>query len=106
MYAVIFTGGKQYRVAKGDIIEVEKLDAPKAKEVIFKDVMLCADKKEVTVGKPYIKGAKVTAEFLGPIRGEKIVTHKYKRRETYHKTIGHRQDLVQLRIKSIEQKEA
>jgi large subunit ribosomal protein L21 len=102
MYAVIQTGGKQYRVKEGDIIEIEKIPIPKTKkEVSFDDVLLSADKKEVTIGQPYIKGAKVKAEILGSFRAKKIVTYKYKRRKSYHRTIGHRQNLIRLQIKEI-----
>ena len=102
MYAIIKTGGKQYRVQKNDIVDVEKLHVPKSNEVTFKEVLLCADKKDCTVGQPFVKGAKVVAELLEPIRAKKIVTHKYKRRKSYHRTIGHRQDLLHLRIKEID----
>lgn len=101
MYAVIQTGSKQYRVKEGDIIEVEKLSPTKTKEITIKDILLCSDGKEVVIGQPLIKGAKVIAEFLGDFRTKKIVTYKYKRRKSYHKTIGHRQNLVRLRIKEI-----
>lgn len=102
MYAVIQTGGKQYKVSQGDIIDVEKIPIPQSKEVRFDEVLLCADKKECTIGQPFIKGAHVTADIIDEIRGKKITTYKYKRRKNYHRTIGHRQDLVRLRIKEIE----
>lgn len=101
MYAVIQTGGKQYRIQKDAIIEVEKLVPSKSKEVIFKEVLLCVDKEQVVIGQPFIKDARVVAEFLDNIRLPKILTYKYKRRKSYHRTIGHRQDLVRLRIKEI-----
>ena len=101
MYAVIQTGGKQYKVTKGDIIEVEKLPVSKSKEIAFKDVLLCADKKECSVGQPFVKGAKVIGELLDAFRAKKIVSYKYKRRKSYHRTIGHRQDLLRVRIKEV-----
>lgn len=102
MYAVIQTGGKQYRVKEGDILDIEKITLPKTKkEVTFDDVLLSVDKKDVNIGQPTVKGVKVKAEVLGSLRGKKIVTYKYKRRKSYHRTIGHRQDLVRLRIKEI-----
>ena len=102
MYAVIQTGSKQYKVKEGDVISIEKIHVPKTKkEVTLDDVLLGVDKKEVTIGQPTIKGAKVKAEVLGNIRSKKVVTYKYKRRKSYHKTIGHRQDLIRLRIKEI-----
>lgn len=102
MYAIIKTGGKQYRIKEGDILEIEKLDLSKSKkEVTFNDVLLGVDKEEVIVGQPAIKDAKVKAEVLDNIRAKKIVTYKYKRRKSYHRTIGHRQDLLRVRIKEI-----
>jgi large subunit ribosomal protein L21 len=102
MYAVIKTGGKQYRVQEGDVINVEKVALPKTKkEVTFNEVLLRVEDKDVTIGQPTIKGAKVNAEVLGSLRSKKIVTYKYKRRKSYHRTIGHRQDLLHLRIKEI-----
>ncbi|MDD5006062.1 MAG: 50S ribosomal protein L21 [Candidatus Omnitrophica bacterium] len=102
MYAVIQTGGKQYKVQEGDIINVEKLDLGKSKkEVSFNEVLLGVDNDEVIIGQPIIKGAKVKAEVLGDIREKKIVTYKYKRRKSYHKTIGHRQNLTKVKIKEI-----
>jgi len=104
MYAVIKTGGKQYKVSQGDVIDVEKIAIPESKVIVFNEVLLCADTKECAVGQPFIKGATVTADLVDEIRGEKITTYKYKRRKNYHRTIGHRQDLVRLRIKEIELK--
>ena len=101
MYAVIQTGGKQYRVEKDDVIEIEKMPLSESKDITFSDVLLCADKKECTVGQPFIKGAKVIAELVDAFRADKIVTYKYKRRKSYHRTIGHRQDLLRVRIKEI-----
>lgn len=102
MYAVIQTGGKQYRVKEGDIIDIEKIAVPKTKkEVTFDKVLLSADKKDLTIGQPNIKGAKVKAEVLGSRRAKKIVTYKYKRRKSFHRTIGHRQNLIRLQIKEI-----
>ena len=102
MYVIIQSGDKQYRVKEGDIIEVEKLVVPKSKkEIVFNEVLLSVDKKEVVIGQPIIKEAKVKAEVLGNFRDKKIVTYKYKRRKSFHKTIGHRQSLTRLRIKEI-----
>lgn len=101
MYAVIQTGGKQYKVEKNDVIEIEKLPPSESKEIIFKEVLLCADKKECTIGQPFVKGAKVIAELIDAFRAKKIVTYKYKRRKSYHRTIGHRQNLLRVLIKEI-----
>jgi large subunit ribosomal protein L21 len=102
MYAVIKTGGKQYVVKEGDVISVEKIPLPKTnEEVTLDEVLLAVNNDDVTIGQPVIKGASVKAEVMGELRSKKIVTYKYKRRKSYHKTIGHRQDLVRLRIKEI-----
>jgi large subunit ribosomal protein L21 len=106
MYAIIRTGNKQYKVKEGDIIDVEKLALPKSKkELSFEEVLLAVDNGQVLVGQPFIKGAKVKAEFLADLRAKKITTYKYKRRKGYHKTIGHRQNFIRLRIKEILLKE-
>lgn len=102
MYAVIRTGGKQYRVQEGDVVNVERLAIPESKkEIALNEVLLGVDKDDMIIGQPIVKGAKVIAEVLGEMRAKKIVTYKYKRRKNYHKTIGHRQDLIRLRIKEI-----
>ena len=102
MYAVIKTGGKQYRVKEGDVINIEKVPFTKTKkEVTFNEVLLGVADNDLAIGQPTIKGAKVKAEVLDNLRSKKIVTHKYKRRKSYHRTIGHRQDLVRVRIKEI-----
>jgi large subunit ribosomal protein L21 len=102
MYAIIQTGSKQYKVKEGDIIEVERFDLGRSKkEVTFDDVLLGVDKDEVSLGQPFVKGAKVKAELLGNIRAKKVTTYKYKRRKSYHKTIGHRQNFIRVKIKEI-----
>jgi large subunit ribosomal protein L21 len=99
-YAIIKTGGKQYRVAEGDVIEVEKVDAQQGKETKFSDVLLFTDGDEVKAGAA-LKNASVTAEVLEQKKGKKVIAYKYKRRKGYHRTVGHRQQLTRLRIKSI-----
>ena len=101
MYAVIKTGGKQYRVAKGDIIEVEKLTADPGSTVSLAPVLMLNDDKSSTVGTPIIEGAAVSAEVLDQTRGDKIIVFKKKRRKGYRRTIGHRQDLTVLRITDV-----
>ena len=101
MYAVIKTGGKQYRVNAGDEIKVEKLDAHSGAEVVLDEVLLIADGDQVTIGKPLIDGAAVRATVLGQGRGEKIRIFKMRRRKHYRKTQGHRQSFTFLRIDSI-----
>ena len=102
MYAVIETGAKQYKVAKNDIILVEKLDSKAGSEVKLSKVLLAKDGNTVHVGNPYIKGAHVVCESLGEIRSPKVVAFKYKKRKSEKKKIGHRQNLTKLKIKDIE----
>ena len=101
MYAVIKTGGKQYKVAPGDMVKVEKLDAKKGDTIEIKDVFMVADGDKVTVGKPMVANALVTAEVLGDGRGEKLLIFKHRRRKGFRKTIGHRQDFTTLKVKEI-----
>lgn len=101
MYAVIMTGGKQYKVAPGDMLNVEKLDAKKGDTVEIKDVYLVSDGDKVSVGKPLVSDAKVTAEVLGNVRGDKILIFKHRRRKGFRKTIGHRQDFTTIKVKEI-----
>jgi large subunit ribosomal protein L21 len=101
MYAVIKTGGKQYKVAPGDRVQVEKLDAKKGDTIEIKDVFMVADGDKVTVGKPTVSNALVTAEVLGDGRGEKILVFKHRRRKGFRRTNGHRQDFTTLKVKEI-----
>jgi len=98
MYAVIENGSKQYRVAEGDVIEVEKLPAEVGDKVQIDRVLMIGG-KTVTVGTPTIEGAKVTATVEGHGRGDKIIVYKHK--QNYHKKQGHRQDFTRLRIDQI-----
>lgn len=101
MYAVIQTGGKQYKVSPGDMVRIEKLPAKPGDTVELKDVCMVADGDKVTVGKPTLSSAKVTAEVVGQGRGEKILVFKHKRRKGYRKTNGHRQDYTTIKVKEI-----
>ena len=101
MYAVLKTGGKQYRVAKGDVIKVEKLDGEAGGKIELGNILMVGDSKKTTVGSPLVDGAKVTAEILGQDRGPKIIVFKKKRRQNYRRKKGHRQDLTVLRITDI-----
>lgn len=100
-YAVIQTGGKQYRVAEGDVLDVEKLDVEAGAEAKFDEVLLVSDGTKVSVGAPHVKGAAVTAEVLDQHKADKVIAFKYKRRKGYHRTVGHRRQLTRLKIKSI-----
>lgn len=101
MYAIIEVGAKQYQVKKDDIIEVEKQDAKEGKEITLDKVLLVSKDKKLEIGQPYLKEAKVRAEVLGIIKGQKIVSFKYRRRKASHWKKGHRQQLTRLKIKEI-----
>jgi large subunit ribosomal protein L21 len=101
MYAVIQTGGKQYKVAPGDVLKVEKLEAKKGDMVEIKDVFMIADGDKVSVGKPNLASAMVTAEVMGDVKGEKILIFKHRRRKGYRRTNGHRQNYTTLKVKDI-----
>ncbi len=99
-YAVIKTGGKQYRVQQGDKIDVEKLDAAVDAELTF-DALLVGEGETVKVGAPVVEGASVTAKVIDQFRGPKGVAFKFKRRKGFHKTKGFRRHLTKLEITSI-----
>lgn len=101
MYAVIKTGGKQYKVAPDDIIQVEKLAGSAGDKVQFTDVLMVGGEGEPMIGTPLVDGAKVTAELVDQMRSRKIIVFKKKRRKNYRRTHGHRQDLTLLRITEI-----
>jgi large subunit ribosomal protein L21 len=100
MYAIIATGGKQYKVAEGDIIKVEKLGAEAGETVTF-DQVLAVNNGEMVVGTPVVSGAKVTATVLGEGKGKKVIVYRYKRKSGYHKKNGHRQIFTEVKIDSI-----
>lgn len=101
MYAVIETGAKQYKVAAGDTLQVERLGVEAGSSITLNKVLLVNNEGQVTVGTPVVNNASVVADVVKHIRGEKVVTFKMKRRKGYHKTIGHRQELTILKIKEI-----
>lgn len=101
MYAVLESGGKQYRVAAGTKLAVERLDVAAGQSVTLDRILLvCADGK-VTVGTPHVAGAKVVADVVEHHRGPKVVAFKMKRRKGYHRKVGHRQNLTVLQVKEI-----
>ncbi|UCF73352.1 MAG: 50S ribosomal protein L21 [Deltaproteobacteria bacterium] len=102
MYAVIQTGGKQYRVKPGDELSVEKLEGAVGDEVHFDNVLLVSKEDKLTVGRPVLENAKVIARIIRQGRGPKIVVFKYKRRKRYRKKQGHRQDFTGIRIVEVE----
>lgn len=101
MYAVIATGGKQYRVAQGDVIQVEKLDAEEGASIDFDNVLMVGEGEDVRIGAPYVEGCKVTATVKSQMRGEKIEIMKFRRRKHHQKRTGHRQYLTQIEISAI-----
>lgn len=102
MYAVVVTGGKQYRVSEGDVIYVEKLDAEVDSTVEVGNVLLVGkDNGEVVVGKPVVEGAKVEAKVLAQGKNKKVLVFKYKRKKDYRKRQGHRQPYTKLSIEKI-----
>ncbi len=100
-YAIFKTGGKQYRVKEGDLLNVEKLDAEVGDTVDFEEVLLVNDGSATQVGSPVVSGARVTAEVVDQIRDKKVIAFKFKRRKGYHKTKGHRQHKTRVSIKSV-----
>ncbi len=101
MYAVIKTGGKQYRVAAGDVIKVEKLDGEVGSNVDFDQVLMVGNGEDAKIGTPVVDGAKVSAEVLEQGKGDKVLIFKKKRRKNYRRTRGHRQHQTVLRIGDI-----
>ena len=101
MYAVIKTGGKQYRVAKDDVIVVERLTGSAGDKIELDQVLMLDDGKGPTLGAPLVDGARVAATVVDQSRGDKIIVFKKKRRKNYRRTMGHRQDLTVLRITDI-----
>lgn len=102
MYAIIKTGGKQYKVAEGDSVFVEKLDAEEGSSVTFDEVILVANGDDVKVGTPLVDGAKVTAKVEKQGKEKKVVTFKYKPKKHSHSKYGHRQPYTKVIIESIE----
>ncbi len=102
MYAVIKTGGKQYKVAEGDEVIIEKLDAEEGGKVEFEEVVLVADGDDVKVGTPTVKGAKVTGSVVKNGKGPKIRIFKYKHKNNYRRRQGHRQPFTKVKIEKIE----
>ncbi len=100
MYAVIATGGKQYRVAEGDVVRVEKLDAEVGENVKF-DQVLAIGGDEMKVGTPVVDGASVEGEVLAQDRARKVIVYKYKPKRGYHRKNGHRQAYTELKITKI-----
>ena len=101
MYALVKTGGKQYRVAKDDTILVERLSAQEGEQIILSDIVMLGDGEKVTIGTPLVDGAGVSATVVRQTRGPKIIIFRRKRRKNHRRTKGHRQDLTLLKINEI-----
>ncbi len=101
MYAVIKTGGKQYKLAQGEVIRVEKLDAEEGASVELDKVLMIADGDSINIGTPYIDGSKVTAIVKAHGRGKKVEIMKFRRRKHHQKKTGHRQYFTELEITGI-----
>ena len=101
MYAIIESCGKQYKVAEGDVVFFEKLDAEEGKKVSFDKVVLVSDDKNIEVGAPYVKGVKVEGKVLANGKAKKIIVYKYKAKKNYRRTQGHRQPYTKVEITSI-----
>ncbi|MDN5332590.1 MAG: large subunit ribosomal protein [Tepidanaerobacteraceae bacterium] len=102
MYAIIETGGKQYRVSEGDVIRVEKLCAQEGETVELDRVLVVSDGEKLMVGRPVLENAKVTATVLKHGKGKKIIVFKYKPKKNYRRKKGHRQPYTEIKIEKIE----
>jgi large subunit ribosomal protein L21 len=100
-YAVVQTGGKQYRVSEGDVVDVELLTTPEGESVTLGHVLAVSNGENLTVGSPTVAGATVTATVVKHYRGDKVVSFKKKRRKGYKRKMGHRQELTQLQITKV-----
>ncbi len=100
MYAVIATGGKQYKVSEGDVIRVEKLGVEAGQTYTFDQVLLVSG-DDVKIGAPTVAGATVEADVINNVKGKKVIVYKYKRKTGYHKKNGHRQQLTAVKITKI-----
>ena len=101
MYAVVRSGGKEYRVSKGDLIRVEKLEGTAGDQVVLKDVLMVSDEGQVQVGTPHLTNAVVTGQIVQEAKGKKVLTYKMKRRKNYRRMKGHRQTYTYLRVEDI-----
>ncbi|MDR1559151.1 MAG: 50S ribosomal protein L21 [Clostridiales bacterium] len=102
MYAIISTGGKQYKIQEGDIITVEKLSVPAGSEFDFDRVLaLGGDGEDLSIGSPYVPGAKVSASVIGDGKEKKVIIYKFKSKKGFHKKKGHRQPFTKLKIDKI-----
>ena len=101
MYAVVKTGGKEYRISKGDIVRVEKLEGKIGDQVALKDVLMVSQEGQVQLGTPHLTNVLVTGEIVQEIKGKKTLTYKMKRRKNYRRFKGHRQTYTYLKVNDI-----
>lgn len=101
MYAVVKTGGKEYRISKGDVIRVEKMEGRVGDQVSMKDVLMVSQEGQVQLGNPLLAGAVITGKIIQEVKGKKTVTYKMKRRKNYRRTKGHRQTYTYIRVDDI-----
>jgi large subunit ribosomal protein L21 len=101
MYAVVKSGGKEYRISKGDILRVEKLGGKVGDQVAIKEVLLVSQEDQVRVGNPYLANAVVTGEIIQEVKGRKVQTYKMKKRKNYRRFKGHRQTYTYLKVNDI-----
>ena len=101
MYAVIKTGGKQYRVSEGDTLKIETLNNEGGDSVVFDQVLMVADGGDIKIGKPFVDGSSVTAEVIGAGRAKKVNILKFRRRKHHMKRMGHRQNYTEIKIVGI-----
>jgi large subunit ribosomal protein L21 len=102
MYAVVKTGAKEYRISKGDIIRVEKLEGKVGDQVTLKDVLMVSQEGEVRFGNPYLTNAVITGEIIEQAQGRKVLTYKMKKRKNYRRFKGHRQTYTYLKVNEIQ----
>jgi large subunit ribosomal protein L21 len=100
-YAIIETGGKQYKVSEGDELDIERTNLPEGSVITLNKVLLTSDGKDITVGSPYLKDVCVSCDYLSPFKAGKVISFKYRRRKSSHWKKGHRQLLTRIRIKEI-----
>ena len=101
MNAVVKTGGKEYRISKGDLIRVEKMEGKVGDQVTMKDILMISDEDKVQVGNPFLTNAVITGEIVQQVRGKKVLIYKMKRRKNYRRTKGHRQTYTYVRVNDI-----
>jgi len=101
MYAIVQTGGKQYKVSPGDKIEVEKLSAQPGDEVILDKVLLLGNEKEIKAGQPFLEKVSVSCNVIGQVKGKKVVSFTYRKRKDSKRKVGHRQLITRLEVKEI-----